>query len=59
MGQNIYDAELFDEDSNSYVQYNDPSQNHPKKEYWGLGGTRHPMKLKDFKDMTVKSMFFQ
>lgn len=58
MGQNIYDAEIYDEDTNTYIPYNDPSQNHPKKEYWGLGETRHPMKIKDFKDMTVKSMFF-
>jgi len=58
MGQNIYDAELYDVDSNTYIPYNDPTQSHPKKEYWGIGGTRHPMKLEDFKDVSLKSMFF-
>jgi hypothetical protein len=35
MGQNLYDVELYDEDSNTYAGYLDPTQSHPKKLYWG------------------------
>jgi hypothetical protein len=58
MGQNLYDVELYDADSATYVAYNDPAQNHPKKLYWGLGESNEPIKLKDFEDMTMKSLFF-
>jgi len=58
MGQNLYDVEMYDEGTNTYIPYNDPSQNHPKKLYWGLGESNEPVKLQDFKDMTVKSLFF-
>lgn len=58
MGQKMYDAELFDVDSSTYVSYSDLAQAHPKKLYWGLGEDSEPMKLSDFKDMTFKSLFF-
>ena len=57
MGQNMYDVEIYDVDSNKYIPYTDPYQNHPKKLYWGLGEDAEPVKLKDFKDMTIKSLF--
>jgi hypothetical protein len=57
-GQNMYDVELWDTETQKYVAYSDPTQDHPKKSYWGLGTDRHPMKLSDFKDMTLKSMFW-
>lgn len=58
MGQNIYDAEIYDSNSQKYLKYTDPLLNHPKKEYWGLGSDEVPLKLQDFKDITIKSLFF-
>jgi len=58
MGQSMYDVELYNESSATYVPYNDPSQNHPKKLYWGLGESNEPLTLQDFDDMTMKSLFF-
>jgi hypothetical protein len=57
-GQNLYDVELWDTETQQYVAYTSPFQDHPKKSYWGLGTDRHPVKLSDFKDMTVKSLFW-
>jgi hypothetical protein len=58
MGQNMYEVELFDQDSGTYVPYKDPTQNHPKKSYWGLGDLKTPIKLEDFEDMTMDSLFW-
>ncbi len=58
LGQKTYDVEIYDEDSNSYLSYDDPLQSHPKKEYWGLGTDRYPIKLQDFNDVTLDSLFF-
>lgn len=58
MGQNIYDAELYSVDTKTYVPYTDPLQNHPKKRYWGLGETDNPITLKDFRDITVGSLYW-
>lgn len=58
MGQNTYDVDIYDPDSNSYRDYNDPLQDNPKKEYWGLGVDRYPIKLQDFNDVTLDSLFF-
>jgi hypothetical protein len=57
-GQNMYDVEIFNESSSSYVKYNDPIQDHPKKLHWGLGEGNEPIRLQDFKDMEMKSLFF-
>lgn len=57
-GQNLYDVELWDTETQQYVPYTSPFQDHPKKSYWGLGTDRHPVRLSDFKDMTVKSLFW-
>jgi len=58
MGQNLYDVELYDKNSNTYIPYKDPSQDHIRKLNWGLGENREPVRLKDFNDMTMKSLFF-
>jgi hypothetical protein len=58
MGQNLYDAELYDIDSKSFIPYNDTLQNHPKKLYWGLGEDSVPVKIKDLRDMEVGELYF-
>jgi hypothetical protein len=58
MGQNLYDVELYDNSTQSYVPYNDPIQDHPKKEYWGLGNNRAHLRVEDFKDVSLKSLYF-
>jgi hypothetical protein len=58
MGQNIYDVDLYDVDTSSYVAYNDPIQNHPKKRYWGLGENDTPITLKDFRDIELGSLYW-
>jgi hypothetical protein len=58
MGQNIYDADLYNADTNSYIPYTDSLQNHPKKRYWGLGENDNPITLKDFRDITVGSLYW-
>jgi hypothetical protein len=58
MGQNIYDVDLFDVDTASYVAYTDPLQNHPKKRYWGLGENDIPITLKDFRDIELGSLYW-
>jgi hypothetical protein len=58
LGQNINDVELYDVDSNTYVAYNDPVQNHPKKLYWGLGEDGPPIKIKDFRDISVGDLYW-
>jgi hypothetical protein len=58
MGQNLYDVELYDDNTGQFIAYTDPFQNHPKVDYWGLGSYRSPMKLSDFSNMRLGSMFF-
>lgn len=58
MGQNLYDVELYDEDSNTYTGYLDPTQSHPKKLYWGLGEDDTPVKLKDFRDISIGALYW-
>ena len=58
LGQNINDAELYDINTNTYIPYNDPSQNHPKKLYWGLGEDGVPIKLKDFRDIRIGDLYW-
>lgn len=58
MGQNIYDAELYNDDTQTYVPYLDPAQNHPKKLYWGLGEDDTPVKIKDFRGMSLESLYW-
>lgn len=57
-GKNIYDVDLYDTTTNTYVPYNDPLQNHPKQDYWGLGSYTAPFKLKDFEGMTFDDAYF-
>jgi hypothetical protein len=59
LGQNINDVELYDVDSNSYVAYNNPAQNNPKKLYWGLGEDGVPIKLKDLRDIRIGDLYWQ
>lgn len=58
MGQNLYDVEIFDESSNTYVKYTDPAQDHPKKLNWGLGENDTPIQLKDFRDIELGSLYW-
>jgi len=58
MGQNLYDAELFDTISNTYVKYTDPAQQHPKKLYWGLGEDDTPIKINDFRNIKLGELFW-
>lgn len=58
MGQNLYDAELYDTTTNTFVPYLDPTQKHPKKSYWGLGDGDLPIQIKDFADIEVGEMYW-
>lgn len=58
LGQNLYDAELYDTDSQSFIPYNSTYQNHPKKSYWGLGEDSIPVKIKDLRDVEVGELYF-
>ena len=57
-GQNLYDVEFYDSDSQSYIKYNSPFQDNLRKNYWGLGTDKLPVKLEDFDDITLDSLFF-
>jgi hypothetical protein len=57
-GKNIYDVEIYDENTQTYIPYSDPSQNSPKLDYWGLGSNTPPFKLKDFQGMTFEDLYF-
>lgn len=58
MGQNLYDLEVYNPDTNSYVSYTDPSWQHPMASYWGLGRRKHPIRLSDLENMTIESLYW-
>lgn len=58
MGQNLYDAELYNSDLDTWVPYTDPAQSHPKKGYWGLGNGDLPIQIKDFSDVEVGELYW-
>jgi len=58
MGQNLYDAELYDVITNTYRPYTDPNWNHPKKIYWGLGENDIPIKVRDFRDIKLGDLYW-
>lgn len=58
MGRNMYDAELWDESTSTWVPYTDPLQDHPEKLQWGLGENREPVKIQDLTDVTIGSLYF-
>lgn len=58
LGQNLYDVELFNNSTNSYIPYKDPLQNHPKKLNWGLGENDIPIKIKDFRNIELNSLYW-
>ena len=58
MGQNLYDVDIYDEDTDSYVAYTDPLQSNPNKRYWGLGEGDIPIKIKDLRDIQLKSLYW-
>jgi len=57
-GKNIYDVEIYDEDSETYLEYNDPFNNLVAKQYWGLGSNNIPFKISDLDGMTLKDTYF-
>lgn len=58
LGQNLYDLDIYDSSSDSYVAYTNPLQDHPKKRYWGLGENDIPVTLKDFRDIEIGSLYW-
>jgi hypothetical protein len=58
LGQNIYDVDIYDVDTNTYVAYTDPLQNNPKKKYWGLGENDIPLTLKDLSNIQIDSLYW-
>jgi hypothetical protein len=58
MGQNLYDVEIYDDDIDAYVPYLDPTQNHPKKLYWGLGEDDTPVTLRDLRDVEIGDLYW-
>jgi hypothetical protein len=57
-GKNIYDVEIYDENTGSYLAYNDPFNNLPAKQSWGLGLGEIPFKISDFEGITLKETYF-
>ncbi len=57
-GQNVYDVDIYDNDTQAYVAYTDPLQNHPRKRYWGLGENDTPITLRDFRDIELGSLYW-
>lgn len=55
---NIYDVEFYNITSNTYVKYDNTPDSYSKKSYWGLGNGDKPIRLQDFKGMTMDSLFF-
>lgn len=55
-GVNMYDVEIWDNVSKDWKSY--VTSNHSKLKYWGLGSNDVPMKLEDFEDMQIKSLYF-
>ena len=58
LGQNLYDVELYNQSTNTYIPYTSPYQTHPKKLYWGLGENDTPIKLSDFNDVQIEDLFW-
>ena len=58
MGQHINDVELYNDSTNTYLAFNDPGQNHPKKRYWGLGENDIPITINDFRDIAIGSLYW-
>jgi len=58
MGQNLYDVEVFNALTNSYVNYSELSSADPRKRYWGLGENEAPFKLNDFRDIEIGSLYW-
>lgn len=58
LGQNIYDAEIYDEATQTYVPYFDPFQSHQLKRYWGFGEFDFPITLRDYRDLTLDSLYY-
>jgi len=58
MGQNLYDVEIYDDGTDTYVPYLDPLQNDPRKRDWGLGEGDIPIKIKDIRDMELNSLYW-
>lgn len=57
-GQNLYDVEIWDEETGQYIKYANLPSASSAKNNWGLGSERTPIKLKDFKGITFDSMYF-
>ena len=57
-GKNIYDVEMYDTDTSTYIEYNDPSNTLEARKYWGLGSTTTPFKISDFDGVTIKDTYF-
>jgi hypothetical protein len=58
LGQNIYDVDLYNPTTNSYVAYTDPLQANPRKKDWGLGENATPFTLIDFEDIEIGSLYW-
>ena len=58
MGQHINDVQLYDTETNTYVDFNDPLQDHPKKRYWGLGENDIPVTLNDLRDVKIGDLYW-
>ena len=58
LGQNIYDVDLYNPTTNSYVAYTDPLQANPRKKDWGLGENTTPFTLIDFEDIELGSIYW-
>jgi hypothetical protein len=58
LGQNMYLAELYNQNTGAFVPYLDPTQSHPEKLSWGLGENDTPIKIKDFRDIKVGDLYW-
>jgi hypothetical protein len=59
LGQNIYDVDLFNPSTGTYLPYFDPLQTNPRKKDWGLGENSTPLTIKDYDDIQIGSLYHQ
>ncbi len=57
-GKNMYDVEIYDDNTSSYISYNDPLNTLDAKKSWGLGLNNIPFKISDLDGIRLKETYF-
>jgi hypothetical protein len=58
LGQNIYDAEFYDNSIDQYLNYSSPTLNKEIKKNWGLGENQIPITLNDFNNIKLSELYW-